>query len=170
MADKAVFADRDQFADEGVRLHPRAGADHDALLDFGERPDKAVVADLAAVEIARLDDPDARAEIDVTHADLMYLGPVHDDDTKPAQPRREAKRHLGAGLDQFVERGNQFQALAPFEAVDQRRTLVHQAVDHVLVIGLMAEAVDVRRIDGKFLDHVLVGRQALRQSASAGSG
>ena len=34
-----------------------------------------------------------------------------------------------------------------------------QAIDHMLIIGLMAEAVDVRRIDGEFLDHVLVRRQ-----------
>ncbi len=90
MADETVFADRDQFADEGVRLHPRAGADHDALLDFGERPDKAIVADLAAIEIARLDDLDPGAEIDVAHAGLMHLRPVHD--ATPSRPSRGVKR------------------------------------------------------------------------------
>jgi hypothetical protein len=90
MADKAVFADGDKFADEGMGLHPRAGADNDAFLDFGERPDKAVVADPAAVEIAWLDDFDPCAEISVTHAGLMYLGPVHD--TTPSRPSRGAKR------------------------------------------------------------------------------
>ena len=62
VADEAVLADRHQLADEGMRLHARARADHRALLDFGERPDKAVVADPAAIEIAGLDDLDARAE------------------------------------------------------------------------------------------------------------
>src|SRR4051812_6388537 len=90
MADKAILADGYQFADEGVRLHPRAGTDHDAFLYFGERPDKAVVAYLAAIKIARLDDLDARAEIDVAHAGLMHLGPVHD--TTPRRPSRGAKR------------------------------------------------------------------------------
>jgi len=88
--DKTVFADRDQFADESVRLHPRAGADHDAFLDLGERPDKAVVADPAAIEIARLDDFDTGAEINVTHAGLMSLGLVHE--TTPSRPKRGAKR------------------------------------------------------------------------------
>ena len=45
----------------------------DALLDFGERPDEAVVADPAAIEIARLDDLDPRAEFDVAHAGLMRI-------------------------------------------------------------------------------------------------
>jgi len=90
MADKAVLADRDEFADEGMRLHPRAGTNHDAFLDFGERPDKAVVADSAAVEIARLDDSDACAEINVAHARLMYLWPGHE--ATPSRPSRGAKR------------------------------------------------------------------------------
>ena len=58
----------------------------DALLDLGERPDKAVVADLAAVEIARLDDLDPRAEFDVAHAGLMQLRLVHD-----ATPSRHSR-------------------------------------------------------------------------------
>ena len=39
-----------------------------------------------------------------------------------------------------------------------QRRAIDQAIDHVLIIGLMAEAVDVRRIDGEFLDHVPVRR------------
>ena len=171
MADEAVLADRHQFADEGMRLHAGARADRDALLDLGERPDEAVVADPAAVEIARLDDLDAarRTRRRARRPDASR-GSVHDATPSRHSSRREAQRHFLAGLDRFVERGDQFQALAPLEAVDQRRALVDQAIDHVLVIGLVAEAVDVRRIDGKFLDHVLVRRQARRQNASAGSG
>ena len=63
---------------------------HDALLDFGERPDKAIVADFAAVEIARLDDLDPRAELDVAHAGLMHLRLVHD--ATPSRLSRGVKR------------------------------------------------------------------------------
>ena len=75
---------------KAMRLHARAGTDHHALLDFRERPDKAVVADLAAVDIAGLDDLDPRAEIYVAHAGLMHLRPVHD--ATPRRPSRGVKR------------------------------------------------------------------------------
>ena len=90
MADKTILADRDQFADKGMRLHAGTRADHHALLDFGKRPDKAVIADLAAVEIAGLDDLDPRAEFDVAHTTLMHLGLVHD--TTPSRLNRGVKR------------------------------------------------------------------------------
>ena len=167
VTDEAILADRHQFADERMRLHAGAGADADALLDFGKRPDKAIVADLAAVEIAGLDDLDPRAELDVAHADMMHVRLVHD--ATPSRLSRGVKcsETSCAGLDRLVERRDQFQALATLQTVDQRRALVDQAIDHMLVVGLMAEAVDIRRIDGKLLDHVLVRRQARRQSASA---
>ena len=90
MADKTILADRHQLADEGMRLHAGAGADHRALLDLGKRSDEAIVADLAAVQVARLDDLDARAEFDVAHAALMHLGLVHD--TTPSRLSRGVKR------------------------------------------------------------------------------
>ena len=86
MADEAVVADRHEFADKGMRLHAGTRADAHALLDFGKRPDEAVVADLAAIEIARLDDLDPRAELDVAHADLVDFGLVHD-----ATPSRHSR-------------------------------------------------------------------------------
>ena len=61
-----------------------------ALLDFGKRPDKAVIADLAAVEIARLDDLDPRAEFDIAHAGLVDFGLVHD--ATPSRLSRGVKR------------------------------------------------------------------------------
>src|SRR6202022_3034479 len=79
--------------------------------------------------------------------------------TEPAQPGREAQRHFLASLDRLIERGNQFQTFAPLKTIHQRRTLIDQAIDDMLVIGLMAEAVDVRRIDRKFLNHILVRRK-----------
>jgi len=90
MADKAVIADRHQFADEGVGLHPGAGADHHAFLDFRERSDEAVVADLASVKIAGLHDPDPRAEFDVAHGGLIQLRLAHD--ATPSRLSRGAKR------------------------------------------------------------------------------
>ena len=90
MADKTILADRHQFADKGMRLHAGAGADHRALLNLGEGSDETIVADLAAVEIARLDDLDPRAEFDIAHTALMHLGPVHD--TTPSRLNRGVKR------------------------------------------------------------------------------
>src|SRR5882757_5187686 len=90
MADKTVLADRYEFADESMRLHPGAGADDCALLDLRERPDQAIIADPAAVDIARLDDPDPGAELDVAHTGVMHEGFAHG--TTPRRLRRGAKR------------------------------------------------------------------------------
>ena len=149
---------------KAMRLHAGAGADADALLDLGKRSDKAVVADPAAIEVARLDDPDPRAEFDVAHAGLMHLRPVHD--TTPSRLSRGVKRsaHFLAGFDRFIECGNQFEALAALETVHQRGALMDQAIDHMLIIGLMTEAIDVGRIDREFLDHVLVGGKFVDKS------
>ena len=78
MTDEAVLADRHQFADKGMRLHPGAGADHSPLLDFGERTDKAVVPDPASIEVAGLDHLDPRAERNVADADLLDPGRRHE--------------------------------------------------------------------------------------------
>jgi hypothetical protein len=49
----------------------RVRADHRTLLNVGERPDKTVVADLAAIQVAGLDQPDARPELDIAYASVM---------------------------------------------------------------------------------------------------
>src|SRR6185312_12738161 len=67
VTDEAVLADGDEFADEGMRLHARARADHGALLDLGEGTHEAIVDDDTAVEIAGLDHFHASAEDDVHH-------------------------------------------------------------------------------------------------------
>src|SRR5258708_71828 len=64
-----------------------------------------------------------------------------------------------AGFDRLIERGNQFQALSSLEAVHQGRTLMDQTIHDMLIIGLMAEAIHVRRIDRELLDDVLVRRK-----------
>src|SRR5207302_3108825 len=61
-----------------------------------------------------------------------------------------------SGLDRFVERGDQFQAFAPLKTIYQCRTLVDETIDDVLIIGLMTKAVDIRRIDRKLFNHLLV--------------
>ncbi len=75
VTDKAILADRHQLADEGVRLHPASGAPMAPPgLDLGERPDKTIVPDLAAIDIAGFDRSlPALTELDVAHADLMRL-------------------------------------------------------------------------------------------------
>jgi hypothetical protein len=55
------------------------------------------------------------------------------------------QRDFLAGFDRLIERGEQLETLAPLEAIHQRRALMHQTVDDMLIIGLMAEAVDVRK-------------------------
>src|SRR5438552_3966110 len=74
--------------------------------------------------------------------------------TEPAPSRREMQRNFLAGLDRLVESGDQFQTLASFKTIHQGRALVSEAIDHVLIVGLMAKAVDIRRIDGKFFHHL----------------
>src|SRR6516165_8282647 len=66
------------------------------------------------------------------------------------------QRHFLARLDRFVERRDQFQALAALQTIDQRTALMHQAIDYILIIGLVPKAIDVGRVDRKLLYHILV--------------
>ena len=77
------------------------------------------------------------------------------------------KRHLLPGLDGFVERGDQFQALAALKPVDQSRPPISETLDDVLIIGLVAEAIDVRWVDRKLFDHLLVRRQLVDEAPVA---
>ncbi|MGX1283756.1 hypothetical protein AB7M50_002881 [Bradyrhizobium elkanii] len=90
VSDETILADGNELADEGMRLHPCARPDDDALLDFCEGADEAVVAELAAIEVAGLNDLDAFAEGDIAHAGLMHLRPVHE--TTPSRLSRGVKR------------------------------------------------------------------------------
>src|SRR5262245_5127293 len=74
MAYETAFADGDEFADEGMRLYPRARTDHSSPLNLGEGTDETIVADLALIEVAGLDHFHARAEFDVADACLMQFG------------------------------------------------------------------------------------------------
>jgi len=74
-----------------MRLHARSRTDYDAGLDLGERSDETVIGDLAAIEIAGLDQLDALTELDVAHAGLVHLRrAVHV--STPSLLRRGSKR------------------------------------------------------------------------------
>src|SRR3954447_16859562 len=77
---------------------------------------------------------------------------------EPAVLRLENAMHFAARLDRLVDRVDELEAAAPFEAVDEVALVVGDAVDHVLVVRLVAEPVDVRRVDRVALDHVGVAR------------
>ena len=76
MADEALVADGDQFADEGMRLDARVRSDGDVSLDFDERPDECVVAQLAPVEVDGLYQSDVFAEGNVFDLSGMNNGMV----------------------------------------------------------------------------------------------
>jgi len=73
MPDEAIFSNRDKFANEGMRLNACSRSDNNIGLDLGERANEAVIGNLAAIEIARLNHLDALTELDVAHAGLVYL-------------------------------------------------------------------------------------------------
>ena len=62
---------------KAVRLRSVRAPIH-AFLDLGERPDKTVVADSAAVDVARFDQFYPGAKFDVADADLVQVRLVHD--------------------------------------------------------------------------------------------
>lgn len=62
MRDETVVPNRNQLAYERVGLNPAPLTDDCSLLDLNERPDEAIIADVAAVQVGRLDDRHIRAE------------------------------------------------------------------------------------------------------------
>ncbi len=92
VADEAVVADLDQFANESMRLHPRARADAHAFLDLDEGPDEDLIAEFALVHVGGLDDAHATAAGDVTHRGLFEFGRAH---LKPC-PRRLCSTRKGS--------------------------------------------------------------------------
>jgi hypothetical protein len=59
---EAVVANRYQIANERVGLDSAPLPDLCPFLDFNERPDEGIIADVAAVQVCRLDDRHIRAE------------------------------------------------------------------------------------------------------------
>jgi hypothetical protein len=76
MANEAVLANANEFADKAVRLHPRPCTDARILLDFDERTDEAAVTYMATIQIGRLHNLDARAENNVANAAFQKLRQV----------------------------------------------------------------------------------------------
>ena len=71
MSDEALVADLNELANHRVRLHASAVANHHALLNFDERPNKAIIAYGTLVKIDRFDHPDARSKPDITDLRLQ---------------------------------------------------------------------------------------------------
>ena len=65
MADKAIAADSDEFANESMGLDARFWADFGVRLDLDEWPYERVVSDRATVKVYRFDDSDVFAETNV---------------------------------------------------------------------------------------------------------
>ena len=62
MRNKTVVPNCNQLAYERVGLNPAPLTDDCSLLDLNERPDEGIIADVAAVQVCRLDDRHIRAE------------------------------------------------------------------------------------------------------------
>ena len=77
MTNEAVSSDGDKFADEGVRLDPRAGANANTALDFDEGTDEGVVVELAFVEVDGVNDGDIGAAGDVPDTGMEFAGSGH---------------------------------------------------------------------------------------------
>src|SRR5205823_4941078 len=77
MRDKAIGTDRHAFAQEGMRLNPAASADLHASLNFDERPDHHLIADLTAIEVHRLMHDDVFPKHDIADAALSYGRTAH---------------------------------------------------------------------------------------------
>ena len=74
-----------------MRLDPRPCTNMHGLLDFGERANKAIVADITPIKIAWLDDLYSRAEDYVLYTDMLDVRFGHG--TAPSRLRRGLKRN-----------------------------------------------------------------------------
>lgn len=77
MRNEAVVTDRDEFADERVRLNPASPADGCSLLYLHERSDEGVVANVATIQVCGLYDGHIRAELYVNESDRTLPGRIH---------------------------------------------------------------------------------------------
>jgi hypothetical protein len=75
--DEAVVTDRDEFANEGVRLDPASLADNCPLLNLNERSDEGIVPNVAAIQIYRLYDGHIPAELYVNQSDTTAFNGAH---------------------------------------------------------------------------------------------
>ena len=73
MRNEAVVTDRDEFADERVRLNPASLADVYALLYLDKWPDEAAVSNRAPIEIDRLYDSDVFTKLNIDNSCVTDL-------------------------------------------------------------------------------------------------
>jgi hypothetical protein len=77
MRNETVVPSRNQFAYERVGLNPATLTNDCSLLDLNERPDEGIIADVAAVQVCRLDDSHIRAELYVDEPDGTLFDWIH---------------------------------------------------------------------------------------------
>ena len=77
MGNEAVVTDRDELADEGMRLNPATLAYRRAFLDFNEWSDEGVVANVTAIQVRGLYDGHIRAELYVNEPDHKSPDWIH---------------------------------------------------------------------------------------------
>jgi hypothetical protein len=68
---KAIISYDDELTDESVRLDPAAFPDGNAALDLYKWPNKAIVSDIAAVEVHGLDNRHSLSKADVNYTRPM---------------------------------------------------------------------------------------------------
>ena len=73
MPDEAVVFKGYSGTKEGMRLNPAVFPNSYAFLNFNEWPDERMIADHATVNVARLDDLNAGAPIDVNDSTFKKL-------------------------------------------------------------------------------------------------
>jgi hypothetical protein len=77
MRNEAVVTDRDEFADERVRLNPASPADGCSLLYLNERSDEGVVANATAIQVCGLYDGHICAKLYVNNLDRTAVDGIH---------------------------------------------------------------------------------------------
>jgi hypothetical protein len=74
---EAVVTDRDEFADERMRLNPASLADGYSLLYFNERSDEGILANVTAIQVCGLYNGHIRAELYVNEPDPTMPAWIH---------------------------------------------------------------------------------------------
>jgi hypothetical protein len=77
MPDETIIADCHQFTDESMGLYFAPFADRHVFLYLHKGTDKGLVADSAAVQIARFNDRYLFAKLDIADTNLFYNGLIH---------------------------------------------------------------------------------------------
>lgn len=77
VGDDAIIPDGDEFADKGVGLDLAPIPDDHVSLNLDKGADKTIIADLAAVNVYRLNDSDVRPEFHITDLDMLDGWLVH---------------------------------------------------------------------------------------------